>query len=297
MPKFLSTSDYHLQLSRPRCRIDEDWLGFQKSILSFIANEANKRKCEVHCYGDVNDTAKVQDIIKTMFLEFAFSIDKGIRILAGNHSLPYHAWENVSDSSFGIIDEIVKSNNDKIKYFDDIGEYCHFNEEIKGKKTGLLFIHRLTFEKAKDVPPNVKASSAQDLLDEYPDMKWIFVGDMHKAFHHEKKGRHVINPGCIYRGASDFKEYKPSIYFVDTDKEIVEQIFLPDTENIVDDSYIIEEEQRSNRIEAFVEGIKKNGKISLDFLENLNNAISKNKKLSVETIQCIRELCEDKEVN
>jgi predicted phosphodiesterase len=286
-----------LQLSRPRCRIDEDWLGFQKSILSFISKEANKRKCEVHCYGDVFDTAKVPDIIKTMFLEFAFSIDKGIRILAGNHSLPYHAWENVSDSSFGIIDEIVKSNNDKIKYFDDIGRYSHFNEEMKGYfETRLLFIHRLTFEKAKDVPPNVKANSAQDLLDEFLDMQWIFVGDMHKAFHYEKKGRHVINPGCIYRGASDFKEYKPSIYFVDTDKEIVEQIFLPDTENIVDDSYIIEEEQRSNRIEAFVEGIKKNGKISLSFIDNIQEALLKNKnRMDKETIDMVNELLDEEE--
>jgi DNA repair exonuclease SbcCD nuclease subunit len=295
MPRFLASSDAHLTMLRPRCRIDDDWLGFQKNILSFIAKEANKRKCEVHHYGDLFDTAKVPDIIKTMFLEFAFSINKGIRVLAGNHSLPYHAWENVSDSSFGIIDEIVKSNNDKIKYFDDIGMYSHFNEEMKGTETGLVFLHRLTFEKAKDMPPNIKASSAQDLLDKYPDSKYIFVGDMHKAFVYEKKGRYVINPGALFKSSADEKNYKPSIYFVDTDNDKIEQIFLPDVGEVVDDSYLRNEEEKVSRIEAFVEGIKKNGKISLSFLDNLESAIQKNKSLDGETIKVIRELCEEKE--
>ena len=293
MPRFIASSDYHLQFNSPRCRIDEDWLGFQKSILVFIAKEANKRKVEVHCYGDVFDTAKVPDIIKTIFLEFAFSINKGIRVLAGNHSLPYHSWKNVSDSSFGIIDEIVKSNNDKIGYFDELGMYSHFNEEMKGKETDLVFIHRLVFEKAKDVPPNVQACSAQDLLDEFPKAKWIFTGDMHRSFHYEKKGRHVINPGCIIRQEADFKDYQPSVYYVDTDNEVVEQIFLPDTEELVIDSYLREEEEKIDRIEAFVEGVKKNGKISLDFVGNLEYALNKNKNMNKETISTIRELMEE----
>ena len=295
MSKFLSTSDYHLQLNIPRCRIDEDWLAFQKSILQFISNEANKRKVEVHCYGDVFDTARVPDIIKTMFLEFAFSINKGIRILAGNHSLPYHSWDNVSESSFGIIDEIVKSGDNRIQYFDDIGQYSHFNEILKGIETNLLFIHRLIFKDTKSIPPNVQACTAQDLLDEYFNMKWIFVGDQHHSFHYEKKGRHVVNPGCIYRGASDFKMYQPVIYFVDTDKEIVEEIKIPDDGNVIDDSYLKDEEAREDRITAFVEGIKKNGLVSLDFLTNLESAIKKNKKLSKETIETIYDLCNEEE--
>jgi len=38
--KFIASSDKHLQLNRPRCRQDEDWLGTQKRLLQFIANEA-----------------------------------------------------------------------------------------------------------------------------------------------------------------------------------------------------------------------------------------------------------------
>lgn len=249
---------------------------------------------QVYCLGDIFDTAKVPPIVVSLFFEFALSIKKGIRTLAGNHSLPYHSWENVSDSSFGIIDEIVKAGDYGIAYFDDIGLYSHFNEEMKGDaSTGFVFLHRLTFETIKDVPPNVKACSAQDLLNEFPTAKWIFVGDMHKKFCYRKKNRFVINAGSIYRGEADFKDYKPSIYYVDTDEMDVEEILLPDTEDMVEDSYLRDAEERKDRISAFVEGIKNNGAVSLNFLNNLEKAIESNNRLNKETIKVIRELCED----
>lgn len=290
--KFIASSDKHLQLNIPRCRQDLDWLGTQRRLLQFIANEANKRKCPVFDFGDVFNTAKVPDIIKTLFLEFAYSINNGLRILAGNHSLLYHSWDNVNESSFGIINEIVKGGDKQIQYFDDIGLYSHFNEEMKGTDTGLVFIHRLVFENAKSIPPNVNACTANDLLQEFPNAKWIFTGDQHHAFHYEKKGRHVINPGCLYRGDADFKTYQPIIYFIDTDKEIVEEINIPDTEEIIDDQYIIDRDEKEERISAFVEKLKKNEAIELDFMKNIEKALLINKgKMKKETVSMIRELC------
>lgn len=130
--KFIASSDYHLQINKPRCRIDDDWLLFQKTILKQIALEANKRKVPVYCLGDVFDTAKVPPIIVSMFLNFVALVDKGVKVIAGNHSLPYHSWENVSESSFGIIDEIVNGmrERDILSYYDDVGKYSHFNEEL-----------------------------------------------------------------------------------------------------------------------------------------------------------------------
>lgn len=294
--KFIASSDYHLQINKPRCRIDDDWLLFQKTILKQIALEANKRKVPVYCLGDVFDTAKVPPIIVSMFLNFVALVDKGVKVIAGNHSLPYHSWENVSESSFGIIDEIVNGmrERDILSYYDDVGKYSHFNEELKGKDTGLLFIHRLVFKLNKDMPPNVNAISAQDLLNEFKEMNWIFCGDMHRAFHYEKNGRHVVNPGAIYRGNADEKYYKPSVFYVDTEKEIVERIYLDDNVEMIDDIYLQKEEERDNRITAFVEGIKKSTNISLSIIDNIEKAIKKNNKtLDEDTIKMIRSLVED----
>jgi len=291
--KSIITADLHLRPDRPRCRIDDDWLGFQEATIKFIVEEANKRNCLLSIIGDVfgKESPNVPNYITAMFLRYMLQVKKGVRLLAGNHDLPYHSWENVNSSSFGIVNSII---GDKIKYFDDLGSWAHFNEEPESPDQEIQFLHRLVFENLKSLPPNVKACTAQDLLNEFPNAKWIFTGDMHKHFHYEKKGRHVINPGCIIRQASDFINYKPIIYYVDTEKNIVEEIELPDVNiKLVDDSYIKIEEERENRVGAFVEGVKKSGKISLSFIDNINVALEKNNNLSKATIKEIRELMEN----
>lgn len=45
--KAIITADWHLRSTVPRCRKNEDWVGTQKRLLQFIANESNKRKCPV----------------------------------------------------------------------------------------------------------------------------------------------------------------------------------------------------------------------------------------------------------
>ncbi len=53
------------------------------------------------------------------------------------------------------------------------------------------------------------------------------------------------------------------------------------------------EEERDNRITAFVEGIKKSTNISLSIIDNIEKAINKNKKtLDEDTIKMIRSLVE-----
>ncbi len=291
--KLLITADWHLRLNIPRCRTDENWLEFQESMVKEIVQIANRKRAILAIIGDIFDIPNVPSYITAMFLLNVLKVKQGTRILAGNHDLPQHSWANISNSSIGIINSIIANKHHGISYIDDLGSWSHFGEEIKNPGQELQFIHRLVFEKIKDVPPNVQACSAQDLLDEFPKAKWIFTGDMHRSFHYEKKGRHVINPGCIIRQAADFKDYQPSVYYVDTDNEIVEQIFLPDTGELVTDSYLREEEEKIDRIEAFVEGVKKNGKISLDFVGNLESALNKNKNMDKETISIIRELMEE----
>lgn len=293
MNNFIISADWHLREKAPRCRRDEDWLLFQQFIVKEIISICNKKHCDLILVGDIFDTPNVPAYVLNTFISECSKIKNVVYFLAGNHDLPFHSIENIDRSAIGILKNLSLEHN-RIKYgIDFYGQWTDFNDEIKGKNTELLFIHRLVFKSAKDLPPNVNACTAQDLLDEFPKAKWIFTGDMHKKFHYENKGRHVINPGCINRQASDFKEYKPSIYYVDTDDNIVEEILLNDSGQVVDDTYIKSETERENRIEAFVEGVKKNGKVSLDFMQNLEEAINKNKKLSKETKDMIYELCEE----
>jgi DNA repair exonuclease SbcCD nuclease subunit len=293
MPKFILAADLHIRNDLPRCRIDENWEETQRLMIQEIVSIANKYKCPLIITGDLFDSPNIPARFIVMLIEEFSKIINKVYFLAGNHELPYHSIDNVENSSIGILSELSKQHMKIYEGMSDFGIWQHFNSKLMGKETGLLFLHRLVFESIKTIPPNVSAITASDLLKEYPDSKWIFLGDNHQFFHYEKNGKHVLNPGCTIRQKSDEQKYKPSVCYVDTEKEIVERIFLNDNIEMVNDSYLVEENERENRIEAFVEGIKKNGKISLDFLSNLEEGIKKNKKLSVETIQCIRELCEE----
>ncbi len=295
--KALITADLHLRKNRPRCRLDEDWLGTQKKVLKEILDIFNKTKSdELFIVGDIFHSPVQLPEIVNIFLD-TFDIYNEecspISILAGNHDIQYHDYNNVDRSSYGILK----------RRFHEISEYNEPSEfkkkiEIRGYDYGkevteqgdVLFLHTLTFPDEKSKPKMADGITAEELLNRYPKPKWIFTGDYHKHFHFEKDGRHVINPGCILRQAADFIDYKPVVYFVDTEEEIVKPIFLTDDEEMVTDEYIKKEKERNDRIESFVSTIKGQKNVTLDFTENLE---SKMDNISKEIKDILLEILEE----
>lgn len=289
--KFIISADWHLRDKAPRCRLDENWELFQRNLVKEIVLIANNKKCPLVIVGDLFDSPNCPARIISMAIEELSKIKYTVHFLAGNHDLPYHSIENLQNSSIGIFSSLSKEHNKIVHGMDDFGQWVDFNDKVKGDDYKLLFIHRLVFQNTKSLPPNVQASTGQDLLNEFDKTNWIFTGDNHQSFIYKKRQRQVVNPGSIYRGSSDQKNYKPSVYYVDIDNEKIEQIFLLDTTEIVDDQYIIDCDEKESRILAFVEKLKKNEAIELDFLKNIENKLLINKKLSKETVSMIRELC------
>lgn len=276
--KAIITADWHLRQSAPRCRVesDEDWIKFQENILSEIVTYANKKKCEIHVVGDIFDTPKAQILMARVFMAEMNKCKYPVRILAGNHDLPYHAWEEVNNSTYGIIRHA----------FPELGPEhgaAHFGLPEK-VKDGILYTHQLTFPDAKAQPMEGIGTTAGELLDTFPEASWIFCGDYHHSFVYEEKGRFVINPGCITIQATDMIEYKPSIYYVDTEKGEIEKLYLSNDVTFVDDSHIKKEHEREDRMEAFVEKVSAQGAISLDFKGNLRKKLE-NPELSSEVKQ------------
>ena len=78
---------------------------------------------------------------------------------------------------------------------------------------------------------------------------------------------------------------------LDTNKGTVKKIFVLDQAELVTDEYLKDEEERNERIEAFVSSISKGKNVSLSFEDNLRKAIEKNKKkLGEGVIQIIQEV-------
>lgn len=292
--KILISADWHLRADRPRCRTDEDWENSQEIILSQIAQIANDNDVDVYIGGDLLHTPQVPSRIISMFLRFSAQVNRRVFVIAGNHDLSYHSWNTVSTSSFGIIQEIIKKGESNINTPGELGEWAHFDQPFTGENNGIRFIHRLVFPSAKDLPPNVDACLASELLQEFPDSKWIFTGDYHHSFHYEKNGRHVVNPGCINRQAADMIDYNPSVYLVDTDAGLVEMMSLNDPLEYVTDEYLRVEEEREERIAAFVETVRTSGDVSLDFAANIEKALLVSKDMAPEDKNMVRLLMEGK---
>lgn len=298
--KGIISADYHLRQDRPRCRLDEDWMGSQKKAIEGVVEIAIDKECDIYVIGDIFNTPRVPPEVVSMFISSFEGMGNNslkVRILAGNHDLPYHNWENVNQSSFGIIWNMIENFITPLSPIDYSYYSAHFGEPILPQEEPtepILFLHQLVFPSKKSMPPNTNAITASDLLKEHPNYKWIFVGDYHSSYHYEKDGRHVVNPGCLIRQRADLIDYQPEVAYVDTDKGIVEWIEIEDRAVLVTDEYLRKEEERSDRIEAFVESVKKSGQISLSFIDNLNERIEENREeLSEDVINIIEEIREE----
>lgn len=278
--KGIITADWHLRATRPQCRIDEDWILTQKNALNQIKKYSEKYDCNVYCVGDLfHANSDVTFEVQNLVIDFANELcthGHCLGIIAGNHDLPFHNSENIKRSAIGVILEarnvhyILDCVNDESQ--EDISA-PNFDEEVENKK--FIFRHVLTFPNYKAVPFGVvDALTAKDLLEENRKAKWIFTGDYHRNFHYEKKGRHVINPGCLLRQASDFEDYQPVVYFVDTEKEIVKELPINDSLENMDTKYITVRNEREERISAFVESLSDSQVMTLDFVENVEKSLN-----------------------
>lgn len=280
--RFICTADWHLRATRPRCRIDNDWIETQMLALSQLVKISREKDAPIIVVGDLFHSNSDTSFECISMVQKLADVLGELYILAGNHDLPYHSSENIDKSAIGIllksenvfpISEFFKkwhwNTDEKIRY-----SASNFDEK-DNENAEIVFKHVLTIPE-EEKPSFVDCETPETLLEKFPNAKWIFTGDYHRNFHYEKKGRHVVNSGCLIRQVSDFKDYQCGVYFVDTDKNIVEFIFIIDNEELIDDSYITKENEREQRIDNFVNKLQKTQSISFDFIDNVKKSMKEN---------------------
>lgn len=285
--RMIITADWHIRSTRPRCRIDEDWIKTQQKALVQVAEICENKNAPLMIVGDIfNSNSDTSFECINMVQKLADFIG-GIYLIAGNHDLPYHSSENIDKSAIGVL--LQSENVYKIEDYSDEFSAPNFDEERNSMP--YMFIHTLTIP-SKDKPDFIECETPESLLEKYPIAKWIFTGDYHKNFVYEEDGRYVINSGCLIRQVSDMKDYQCGVYFVDTEKEIIEFIPIIDNEELVNDEYIIRENEREERIESFVNKLKDVESVSLDFIDNVEKALLVN-KIDDKLKDCVKELIYD----
>ncbi len=288
MSKIIVTGDWHIRSDVPICRKDIDWLYTQKQVIEFIFGYAEEQGINtiVHT-GDLfhrgNSHSSVVSMLARILSKRIVENDNlKFLMIAGNHDLPYHNIRNKFVSSFGAIYSFVDRKQNFIDLFD-------FGMEKDAKKTKkIIAIHRLTYEKNK--PQYIEdASTAQELLEEFPDANIICVGDNHSNFIYSEKGRHVVNPGCITIQNAEKKNYSPGFWVVDTKDNSFEFVLVPNDENNITDLHTVQKKERKNRISAFVESLMGSDVgLNLDFVSVLEKIVQKEGKEMQKELQKIK---------
>ena len=287
--KGIITADWHLSQTLPRARCDEDWIKTQKKIVNQVYKKAMENNCDIFIVGDIfHSNGDTSYQIITIVQNLAKRLEKiGLKlyIICGNHDLLYHSSLNVNKSAVGVL---LNSENiyPVTEYSEDVAG-ANFDEETENKR--IVFKHVLAFKDDSEIPPNVDAITAKDLLSEYDKAKFIFLGDNHHSFVYKKGDRVVINPGCLIRRNADFKSYQPVIFYVDEENDVIESYNIIDDEKFIDDSYILREKEKEERIQAFADKIGEVESVSLDYIENVKSAMLSS-KLSGELKETIDEL-------
>lgn len=281
--RILLTADWHIRGDRPRCRAEQDWLSVQAKDIQKVRDVYVATDCdEMWILGDLFHRAVCSTEAVNMLLhELQQWEPKEIKILPGNHDLPYHAYENLNSSSLGVV----------LKFYNELisGCYsgtCHLYtkpfgmddpvadaETIREYECNVWATHRLTFPNKESRPVEDCGYLAQELLDIAPSIPLVLTGDYHHGYiYTATDGRRVVTPGCLNIQVADMEGYRPAVYVLNTYTGEIGKHELPGTTEIVSD-YLVNEKERNERLEQCVATIGNTDGVSLDFEENLEKAL------------------------
>lgn len=278
--KFILTADWHVRGERPRCRLDDDWIESQRNDINFVIDLANRLKLPIYNTGDIFDSARVSTSALNMVIECLKRLENDFFILPGNHDLLMHNYQNMRHSSIGVLTQ----------YFGELKDGLGVTAQPFGldeqSDAEIRFMHRLVFPDEKSRPMEGCGQIAQEILDEFPNQKFIFTGDYHHHFIYENDGRYVVNPGCLNIQKADYIDYKPIVFIVDTDKASFEPVEIPVDASLATRDYLVDDGW-DERTDNLVVQIKTNTEVTLDFEVNLEEAMN---KIAAEIKNCILEI-------
>ena len=261
--------DGHMRVDVPSCRreTDEEWMIFQEKILKEIIDKANELDADIIDTGDLLDSPRVGDEIISVFIRTVQQyLNNTYFAIGGNHSLLNHRESMSHKGSIGVLQAV----GGKIKYLQSKEEIIDGRFQHSSQlNDDITVIHTLTFPTEDEIPFGANATTAGHLTTLF-DTKYVLCGDMHKSFVYHKDDRWVINPGCATIQTVNEFDYTPTVYFVDTEKEIVDAILLSNPIEMLTRDHLTARLEKDARIAEAIEVLRKDGdRVSLSFMTNL----------------------------
>jgi len=268
--KVILTSDWHLREKTPISRKDSFWDDMWKKI-DFVATLQKELDAIVLHAGDLFDHWKPSPRLLSYAIEH---LPDKFYTVYGNHDLPQHNLDLKERSGIFTLQKAGKVN---------VLDCCHWNDIPSIEKTkeidGVYFLvwHNFVYNPGvadfweKDIGIN-----AGRLLQKYSFADVILTGDNHKAFKLFWNERLLVNPGSLLRLTKKQVDFKPRIYVYDTLTKDVEIVYLPIDKDVWVLDALMGNDEKDDKIEAFISGLKTDFNMSIDFKANLRRFFKKN---------------------
>lgn len=280
--KVLLTADWHIRGDRPRCRVDEDWIGSQRQDIAAVREIADVNNVdEVWILGDLFHQPRCATEAVVMVLDELKKFKVPVYVLPGNHDLPFHDYENLDRCSLGIMLKSFPELHtlDEGDGYDSRGFTLvanPFGMDPESPICDVWATHRLVFKDDKSRPMKDLGQTAQELLDASPLVSGMIVtGDYHHGYVHTgPDSRRVVTPGCLNIQVADMADYRPRVYIWDSCECSVVPKYIGDdpSANVVTD-YLEVEKMRDDRMEKVLQVVGSSEGVSLSFMDNLEKVV------------------------
>jgi DNA repair exonuclease SbcCD nuclease subunit len=260
-------SDFHLREDTPICRTDDFWKAQWKKV-QFIKDLQREHNVPTIHAGDLFNNWKPSPLLLSMAIEY---LPAGFHSIYGNHDLPQH---NIELAHKCGINTLVKAG--KVELLRGI----HWNNKFEDisilLESGIRMLvwHIITYS-GRSPYPGCTDPSATALLRRYPKYNLIVTGHNHQSFVVEYEGRLLVNPGSITRHDADQQDFKPRVYLL-YENNTVEPVYLPIEQGVISREHLERNEQRNERIEAFISRLTGEWETGVSFEENLERFFQAN---------------------
>lgn len=232
--RLLCTADLHITDKAPKYRKDEylrTLLGKISQILN-LAEELNVDAITIS--GDIFDSPDIPFSLFSLASNIFRTSQVPILAVPGQHDQWWHTTP-LEDTPLGALRSKkfwVQSNGwfNALDHETILGmgwneTYDNFKCMNEGT---VLLIHKLVTKSGKLFKNQEEGTYVQavDLMKQFSGFKYIISGDNHESFVIKHKGQTLINPGSLMRKRKDQIHHRPRVYLIDTEKDIVEEIFL-----------------------------------------------------------------------
>lgn len=272
-------SDPHLRLGAPVCRTEEEFQEAMWNKMDFIKALQVKHGCPVLCGGDLFHHWKPSPKLLSKTMEH---LPASFKTIAGQHDLPQHSLLNIDKSGVYTLKTANRLTLLDGAHWGQDPEGSSWEFHIPTRPIGsalvikILVWHKMNYQ-GKKPWPGCTDPRAGGLLRKYPEYDLILTGDNHKAFMERHEGRILVNPGSLMRQTADQSEFLPRVYAWYADTNTVEPIYLPIKSGAVSRGHLEKNNERSERIHAFIEKLSGEWEAGLSFEKNIELHIQANR--------------------